>query len=82
MIEFAAWKNIAADRGRGGCIPPAAAAKALEALRAQRDRMMKIEPARLQQAIDGLEVGRMVGIADLLEHADRGDLVEAALDRA
>src|SRR5579863_7825646 len=42
---------------------------------------MEIKPARLQQAIDGLKISRMVGDADMLEHADRGNLVELAFDK-
>ena len=37
--------------------------------------------ARLQQAVDGLEVCPLIGFADLLEHSDRRDLVKAALHR-
>src|SRR5579862_7144236 len=65
MVQLATWKDVAADgRGRGRI--PAAASKALEAFRAKRDRVMKIKPARLQQAIDGLKIGRMVGDSDML----------------
>ena len=42
---------------------------------------MKVESARLQQAVDGLEIRRVIGDPDVLEHADRGDLVEIALDQ-
>src|SRR6266545_4269576 len=42
---------------------------------------MKVEPAGLEQAVNGLEVRRVIGGADMLEHADRGDLVEIALDQ-
>src|SRR5450432_1907240 len=43
--------------------------------------MMKVEAARLQQAVDGLEVRTVVGDSDVLEHADRGDLVESSVDQ-
>ena len=42
---------------------------------------MKVEPARLQQAVDGLEIRTVIGDPDVLEHADRGDPVEIALDQ-
>ena len=79
MIELAARKNVARR-------PRSAAwdfflVQALVRRRAERDRVMKVEPARLQQAVDGLEIGGVIGDADMLEHADRGDLVELALDQ-
>src|ERR1700722_9670721 len=80
MIEFSAGKDVAADRGGQSGIPPAAATKALKTLRAQRDRVVEVQAARLQQAIDCLEIGWMVGDADVLEHADRSDLVKAAFE--
>jgi hypothetical protein len=38
-------------------------------------------PAGLEQAVDLGEVGRQLGPADVLEHADRGDLVERLVVR-
>ena len=49
------------------------------ALGAARDGVVQIEAARPQQPVHGAEIGRVIGDADLLEHADRGDLVELAL---
>src|SRR5271155_1997152 len=80
MIEFSPGKDVAADRGRQSGVTPAAATKALETLRAQRNRMVEVQAARFQQAIDGLEIGRMVGDADVFEHADRSNLVKAAFE--
>src|SRR4029077_15791508 len=80
MTAPPARKDIATDGGGTGALAPSPL-QALEFSRAQRDRVMQIEPARLQQSVDGLEIGRVVGEADLFEHADRGDLVEAALDQ-
>src|ERR1700760_1535932 len=79
MIQFAARENIAANRGRSRSVTPAAA-KTLETFRTQRDRVMKVQAARLEQAINGLEIGRIVRNADLLEHPDGRDLVEASLN--
>src|SRR5438105_636457 len=76
VIECAAGKDVADDPAHGGAL---SAPEALIFPRAYRDRMMEVEPARLEQTVDGLEIGCMVGKADVLEHADRGDLVEAAL---
>ena len=40
------------------------------------DAVVHQQAAGLQQAVDLREVGRQLGAADMLEHADRGDLVE------
>src|SRR5262249_26112872 len=77
MIELATRKNIAPYRGgRLGLLP----AMPLIRGRAEGDRMMKVEPARLQPLVDGLEICRVIRDPDMLEHADRCDLVEIALD--
>src|SRR6516165_12507713 len=41
MIEFAAGKDVAADRGGGGAVAPAAAPEALVGVGSERDRVMK-----------------------------------------
>jgi hypothetical protein len=42
--------------------------------------VVEVQAARFQQAIDRLEIGRMVGDADVLEHADRSNLVKATFE--
>ena len=76
MVEFAAREDVARQRAVFGL---QLAEGALGALGAARDGVVQIEPARPQQPVHGAEIGRVVADADLLEHADRGDLVELAL---
>jgi hypothetical protein len=76
VIELAAGKDVAGQRvRRPGFL------LALVRRRAERDRVMKVESAGLEQAVNGTEVRGVIGGADTLEHADRGDLVEIALDQ-
>jgi len=42
-----------------------------------RDAVVQEEPARLEQLVDAREVGGVVADADVLDDADRGDLLEA-----
>ena len=50
------------------------------ALAAPGDGMVQVDAARLQQAVDGREIGGVVGEPEMLEHADRRYLVEAAVE--
>src|SRR5262249_61125997 len=77
VVELATRKNVAPYRsGRLRLL----FARALVRGRPERDGMMKVEPARLQQPVDGLEIRRVIRHPDMLEHADRGNLVELAFD--
>ena len=57
---------------------PLAAERAL-ALGRARDGVVQIEAVRLQHALHGAVIGRVVVDADMLVHADRHDLVELAV---
>src|SRR5689334_8919507 len=78
VIEFAAGENVAADCK--GLLAVAAEELAIGALRRPRDGVMQIEPGGLEQPMDGPEIARVVFAADVLEHADRRDLVELAVE--
>ena len=75
IVEFAAWKDVA--RQRLELRPLLAGAGSVTPARTG-DGVMQVESARLQKALHGLEVGLEIGKADVLEHADRDDLVEQA----
>src|SRR2546425_256215 len=53
-----------------------AAAEAIPARPVMRDAVVEHQPAGLEDAPDLAEVARVVGNANVLEHADTGDLVE------
>src|SRR5436190_9051400 len=77
MVEFAAGKNVA--RNGDGLRPLSEKSFAIR-LGGARNRMVQIKPLRLQQAMDGLEIGLVVGKSDMFEHADGCNLVEAAFE--
>jgi hypothetical protein len=57
MIELTTGKNIAPNRGgrlRSLILTP------FVRRRTERDRVVEVEPARLQQAVDGLEIRRVM----------------------
>src|ERR1700730_15027884 len=67
MVELPAGKDVT-DHGQGLGRP--FAEMPVVTFRPPRDRMVQVKPARLEQAIDGLKISRMVGKADVLEHPD------------
>ena len=77
MVEFAAGEDVADHR----LVFRALARSALlVALAAPGDRVMQIDPPGSQQPVHRREIGGVVDEADMLEHADRGDLVEAPVE--
>src|SRR5512142_315938 len=72
MRQRAAGKHKAVDELAAGRALRRAVAVA------RRDTVIERRAARLQQSCDRLEIQRQIGDADMLVHADRDDLVEAA----
>lgn len=74
-IELAAGKDVFDQR-----LEFRALAQGLldAALVAPGDGVVQIDAARLEQAMNGREIGGVVGQPEMLEHADRRDLVEGA----
>jgi hypothetical protein len=69
--RVAAGEDVFGDPGIGAAGPVAAA-----------DGVQQRHAVRLQAARDGVEEGRGSADADMLEHADRDDAVEAPVHRA
>ena len=77
MVEFGAGEDVADDRR---IFPRPLAKLGVAGLGRPGDRMVQIEPVRAQQLAHRGQVGRVIVPADMLEHADRGDLVEAPVE--
>src|ERR1700738_648777 len=77
VIEIAAGKDVAPDRLR--FLAVVAEELAIGAFGRPGDRVMKVEPTRFEQAVDGRKVALVVRVSDMLEHANGRDLVEAAV---
>ena len=77
MVELRAWEDVLQEEPLFRHHPSEFAAASLDP---PGDAMIQEETTVTQQAVQLAEIGRVVGDADMLVHADRGDLVVFAVE--